>query len=125
MWKRVISILRSFSKIFREIRKMMPKKIFYILTVLLQLTFFACSQGPNGPMGNWGHMMGYGYGGGFMWLIILALVGVAVYFLLQVSKSKTSDRHIAEQPLDILKKRYAKGEIDKEEFDRKKKDMES
>jgi len=104
---------------------MMPKKIFYILTVLLQLTFFACSQGPNGPMGYWGHMMGYGYGGGFMWLIILALVGVAVYFLLQVSKSKTSDRHIAEQPLDILKKRYAKGEIDKEEFDRKKKDMES
>jgi putative membrane protein len=125
MWKRVISILRSFSKIFREINKMMPKKIFYILTVPLQLTFFAYAQGPNGPMGNWGHMMGYGYGGGSMWLIILALVGVAVYFLLQVSKSKTSDRHIAEQPLDILKKRYAKGEIDKEEFDRKKKDMES
>ena len=104
---------------------MMPKKIFYILTVLLQPTFFSCAQGPNNPMGNWGHMMGYGYGGGFMWLIILALVGVAVYFLLQVSKSKTSDRQITEQPLDILKKRYAKGEIDKEEFERKKKDLES
>ena len=93
--------------------------------VFLPLTFFACAQGPNGPMGNWGHMMGYGYGGGFMWLIVLVLVGVAVYFLLQVSKSKGPDRQITEQPLDILKKRYAKGEIDKEEFDRKKKDLES
>jgi putative membrane protein len=76
-------------------------------------------------MGNWGHMMGYGYGGGFMWLIILALVGVPVYFLLQVSKSKGTDRQIIEKPLDILKMRYAKGEIDKEEFDRKKKNIES
>ena len=41
---------------------MMPKKIFSLLIVLLQLTFFACAQGPNSPMGNWNHMMGYGYG---------------------------------------------------------------
>jgi putative membrane protein len=76
-------------------------------------------------MGNWGHMMGYGYGGGFMWLIVLLLVGVVIYFLLQTSKSKSSDGSITETPLDILKKRYAKGEIEKEEFDRKKKDLES
>ena len=68
-------------------------------------------------------MMGYGYGGGFMWLIVLILVGVGIYFLLRVSKSKGSDSSIIETPLDILKKRYAKGEIDKEEFDRKKKDL--
>ena len=76
-------------------------------------------------MGNEGHMMGYGYGGGFMWIIVLVLVGIGGYFLLQVSKSKGSDRQITEKPLDILKMRYAKGEIDKEEFDRKKKDIES
>ena len=104
---------------------MMPKKIFSLLIVLLQLTFFACAQGPNSPMGNWNHMMGYGYGGGFMWLIVLVLVGVGIYFLLKVYKSKGSDGSFIETPLDILKKRYAKGGIDKEEFARKKNDLKS
>ena len=76
-------------------------------------------------MGNGGHMMGYGYGGGFMWLIVLILVGVGIYFLLQVSKSKGSDGSIIETPSDILKKQYAKGEIDREEFERKKIDLKS
>ncbi len=60
-----------------------------------------------------------------MWLVILVLVGVAVYFLLQFKKSKGSDSAAIETPSDMLKKRYASGEIDKEEFDRKKKDLES
>ena len=105
---------------------MVLKRIFSILIILSLLTFFACAQGPyNSPMGNWSHMMGYGYGGGFMWFIALVLVGVGLYFLIQVAKSKGSDGLNTETPLDILKKRYAKGEIDKEEFDRKKKDLES
>jgi putative membrane protein len=105
---------------------MVLKRIFSILIIMSLLTFFACAQGPyNSTMGNWGHMMGYGYGGGFMWLIVLVLVGVAIYFLFQFSKSKGADGSIIETPLDILKKLYAKGEIDKEEFDRKKRDLES
>jgi putative membrane protein len=60
-----------------------------------------------------------------MWLIVLVLVGVVIYYLLQISRSKGSDSSIVETPLDILKKRYAKGEIDKGEFDRKKKDLEA
>lgn len=67
----------------------------------------------------------YLYDGGFMWLIIAILVGVAIYFLLQQSKSKDSDGSAIETPLDILKKRYAKGEINEEEFTSKKKDLES
>ena len=102
------------------------KKIFFTFLILAPLSIFACTQGPyDRSMGNWGHMMGYGYGGGFMWLIVLVLVGVVIYFLLQVSKSKGSAGSIIETPLDILKKRYAKGEIDKEEFDRREKDLES
>jgi len=104
---------------------MVLKRIFSKLIILPPLTFFACEQVPKSPKGNWGHMMTYGYGGVFMWLIVLVLVGVVIYFWFQVSKSKGSDGSIIETPLDILKKRYAKGEIDKEEFDRKKKDLES
>jgi len=33
-----------------------------------------------------------------MWLIVLVLVGVGIYFLLQVSKSKGSDGQIIETP---------------------------
>jgi uncharacterized membrane protein len=61
-------------------------------------------------MGNWGHMIGYGYGG-FMWLIVPVLVGVVICFLFQVSKSKGSDGSIIETPLDILKNDYPKGKI--------------
>ena len=102
------------------------KKTFFLLMILAPLTFFACAQGPcGGQKCSWGHMMGYGYGGGFMWIIVIVLVGVVIYFLLQASKSKGSDGSVMETPLDILKKRYAKGDIDKEEFDRKKEDLES
>jgi putative membrane protein len=98
---------------------------FSILKAVLPLTLFACSRGPNNPIGNWRPMMGYDYGGGFMWLIILLLAGVVIYFLLQAAKSKGPDSSIIETPIDILKKRYAKGEIDKDEFEQKKKDLES
>jgi uncharacterized membrane protein len=74
-----------------------------VAVIFPSLFVFACAQGPNSPMGNEGHMMGYGYGGGFMWIIVLVLVGIGGYFLLQVSKSKGSDVSNIETPLDMLK----------------------
>ena len=74
-------------------------------------------------MSRWGHMMGFGYGGEYMWFFVLLFVSVVVFFLFQVSKSKGFNSSIVETPLDILKRRYAKGDIDKEEFDRRKKDL--
>ena len=106
-------------------KKMRPKRILSISSMLLALSFFSCARGIDRPMGNWGHMMGYGWGGGFMWFIVVVLVGAAIYFTLQVMKSKGSDGSFIETPLDILKKRYAKGGIDKEEFARKKNDLKS
>lgn len=103
---------------------MVLKRIVFFV-ILAAFSFFACAPLPyNSPMGNWGHMMNYGFGGGFMWIIFLVLIGVVIYFLFQASKSKSSDHSVMETPLDILKKRYAKGEITKEEFDRMKADIE-
>ena len=102
----------------------MSKRILYILIMLPSLAFFACGQNQNSPMGNWGHMMGHGYYGGFMWLFFLFFSGIIIYFVFQASRSKGSHDSIMETPLDILERRYATGEIEKDEFERKKKDLE-
>jgi uncharacterized membrane protein len=77
----------------------------------------------------WFHMpmmYGYGsygmmgpYGGIFMWLLFLIVLGVVVYFVVRLLKPAGT----SESPLDILKKRYAGGEITKDEYEQKKKDL--
>lgn len=53
------------------------------------------------------------------WFLIIVLVVVVVRALLKTNQKKS----INEAPLDILKRRYANGEIDKEEFEKRKKDL--
>jgi putative membrane protein len=82
----------------------------------------------------WGHgpgMMGRGFGMGWLGLIMMAVfwvvVIVAIIFLIRwLSVSSSSKWHTLkpeESALEILKKRYARGEINKEEFEEKKKDL--
>lgn len=59
----------------------------------------------------WG--MGWG-----MWFIPLLII-LAIYFFSK-SNSKRNIEQTTETPLDILKKRYAKGEITKEQFEEMK-----
>jgi putative membrane protein len=54
-------------------------------------------------------------------LIILALILVVRW--LWSSSQKKPEQVKQESPLDILKRRYASGEIDREEFELKKKDL--
>jgi len=69
--------------------------------------------------GNYGFM-----GGGFMWIFWIAGV-VGLIFLIKwiVQQSKAGEGKAEEGSLVILKKRYARGEINKEEFEEKKKDL--
>jgi len=58
--------------------------------------------------------------GTIFWLLVIAGI---IYVILKYVKKP--DGYKGETPLDILKKRYARGEIDAEEFAKKKKDIES
>ena len=99
------------------------KKLFLLFTTILSFPGIAFAH--YGHMGGWGHMMDYGYGGILMWIIFLIVIGVAVYLIVQATKSKGLESPFRETPMEILKKRYAKSEITKEEFEKIKKDLES
>ncbi|MDE2483820.1 MAG: SHOCT domain-containing protein [candidate division NC10 bacterium] len=58
----------------------------------------------------------------FWFLILLALV-LAVRWLWQAGSGIRSVQRPEESALEILKKRYARGEIGKEEFEAKKRDL--
>ena len=95
--------------------------------ILLPLALLGCTPQPmDGFMGGWGNMIGCGgYGGGFMWLIIIIVIAVVVYLVYNRNVGAGgSFGGRRETPLDILKTRYAKGEISKEEFERLKRDIE-
>ena len=62
----------------------------------------------------------HGFGGIFMILFWILLI-VIVIFLVKKSLSVSGGRGETEE--DILKKRFARGEISKEEFERMKKDI--
>lgn len=75
-------------------------------------------SGPmSGPGGGW-PMMPW-FGGWFMWLIPVIVIIVAFCLIMQAQKSRT----IQETPLEILKKRYARGEITKMQFDQMRRDL--
>jgi len=83
----------------------------------------------------WGDM-GMGWGGGWggwgilgglhliLWWVLLIL-GIVVLFKLLIGGSLRSGRETADRVLEILKERYARGEIGKEEYEQKKRDLEA
>ncbi len=84
-----------------------------------------------GQYGSWG-MMGPGMMGGFgwmaimpvLWIVVLGLIIWAVVVAVRgSSESRSSDSSKADSALEVLKRRYARGEIDKEEYEEKKKDL--
>lgn len=67
-----------------------------------------------------------GIGGGWMmifwWLLILA-IGYGIFQLFRAIQQQKSNSK--ESPIEILKKRYARGEISKSDFEQKKKELEN
>lgn len=83
-------------------------------------------------------MMGYGWGNGFgmmggvggfimMMLFGILLIGLIFLLIFRGNNSCGTGHHTSVQnnnALEILKSRYAKGEIDTEEFNQRKKELE-
>lgn len=78
----------------------------------------------------WGHMGDYDWGWGGMgigmllfWGVLIA--GVVLLIRLTLGGGASSGRGHDKSALDLLKERYARGEIGREEFEQKKRDIES
>lgn len=67
-------------------------------------------------------MMGW-FGGGIMMLVFWVLLIVFIVWLVREISGRNPRSGSGSNALEILKERYAKGEIDKNEFEEKKKDL--
>ena len=99
--------------------------IFFILGLYPISSVFAQQGRYDGPgmMGGWG--MGW-FGGIFMvvfWILILVGLVFVIRWLLQATGKKGDSRQSGSRALEILKERYARGEIDKAEFEVIKSDL--
>lgn len=103
-----------------------------ILIVLSFLAFMFWGWYSGWSRGEWGYMgfgMMDGFGGG--WLMGLGMIGICLFIvwgiLALVKGNKSTSDNISSQnsdsALEILRKRYASGELTKDEFDQKKKDL--
>lgn len=79
-------------------------------------------------MGNMGDMGTMGWGMGFGWIVmilfwVLVIVGIVslVRWLSQASSKAGSAA--STHPLEILRERYARGEINHDEFEQKRRDL--
>ncbi|MCR4313445.1 MAG: SHOCT domain-containing protein [Candidatus Roizmanbacteria bacterium] len=91
-------------------------------------------MGYYGNWDNWNNMMGWG-GFGMGWIFMLIFWGVVIWIVISLIKGSHGRGHMCghdheydehekeNSPLEILKERYAKGEIDKKQFEEIKKDL--
>lgn len=65
--------------------------------------------------------MGMGFGMGFFWFIGIAILILIIWTVVKGTNNRNSNSAGKKSALDILKERYARSEINKEEFYEKKK----
>jgi putative membrane protein len=101
----------------------MKRLLLSLITVLVWPAASFANGNDNWPMCGWGRMMNWWYGGIFMWILFVIVIVIVVLLITKIMKPRRSDSSFKESSIDILKRRYARGEITKEEFERMKKDL--
>ena len=100
--------------------------IVIVLPVLVTvLGYYYGSPGGYGFMGP-GMMGGFGLMGGLMGIGMILFWGLIIWSIVVLVRGGVPGCHYSAQSdsaLDVLKRRYARGEINKEEFEEKKRDM--
>ena len=66
---------------------------------------------------------GFGFMGGFMWIFWIAVIIGIIFLIKWAVQSQPRSDNPRMNSLEILKIRYARGEIEKEEYEQKKKDL--
>ena len=75
---------------------------------------------------NWNNMMGGWNGFGLLgWLPMLLFWALLIFGVVALIRylGRSGQPQVSKTPLEVLKERYAKGEIDKKEFEEKKRDL--
>ena len=63
------------------------------------------------------------FGGGFMWILWLVLIVIIVYIMKDFIPGNTK-KTSGDDALEILRQRFARGEIDEQEYEQRKKELE-
>jgi putative membrane protein len=100
-----------------EMKKLSQWTLLGMIAALFPLAGNALAQW-RGRGYDWGHGPGMMDGYGMGWLGSIIMVVFLIRWLALSTKGGSED-----SALEILKKRYARGEIDKKEFEQKKKDL--
>jgi len=77
-------------------------------------------------MNDWNGFGGWGMGFGFIFMLLfwgLVILGVATLIRWLFTQSSPNRRSRDKTPLEIVQERYARGEIDRDEYEQKKRDL--
>lgn len=98
----------------------------FLLSLILIFSLDIYANNDFCPFFEWPNMMMRSWGGMFVGLFFLLIIGLIVYLMVKSARITKSESIPKEKtPLEILKRRYAMGEINKEEYESIRKDLQS
>jgi len=74
--------------------------------------------------GNWHHMDGWGWGMALSgWVFMVAIIGLVVWLIVSTTRSRGPLLGQIETPQQVLDRRYAGGDIDRDEYLERRRDL--